>query len=273
MTNRLKIVNRDISNITVIGDIHACYDSLVSVVNQSVAKGITKFLSVGDLLDRGTQAVETIQFVYDLIGAGDLVICVGNHDMKFLRHFSGAKVNLALEQQATLKLLNDDAIDKFKKIFTDVPTIAIYDSKKHYFISHAFGCRPQELFLKQWRHDPVYKNTGGTFTDFLNNTEDKLVERKHSANLLYGMTNGKKEDGENGRPIRLPISRDIDDDMDGWSVLAGHHHSNCFYPENGNKKIIGLDWSSGEKPHGKLAALIIPASGQLDISNLIFSTE
>ena len=273
LNNTFRILNRNIKSVCIVADVHSCYNSLVSIVDQAHSRGIDKFLLLGDLWDRGDMPNETISFVYDMVEMGDMTVILGNHCYKYIRKFnnSGSKVNISSEQEKTLALITEDTIEKFKKIFTDVPIIGVYDPERKIFLSHA-GCRPNDFLLADWRKNPNNKNVPGTYTDFLNSKEDKIIDKKYGTALLYGNTDGSVN--ESGKPTRLPLTKNIDDDLDGWITIFGHSHQNCFYPEGGNKHSICLDFCSGESEiGGKLAALIIPASGEIAVENLIFAQD
>ncbi len=265
MNNKLRILNRNIANVCVIGDIHSSPNELRSVIAQSRERGINKFLSLGDIFDRGDGPNDVIDIILELLNAGELEIILGNHDWKFIRYFSGQKVSIADEQVETLRKLTQKSIDAFMGIFADLP-VAIYDPVKKIFISHAAGGRPADILGRDFQKSR--EHNFASYENYINDTSDKLIEKKYAANLLYGITNNKI-DG-NGRPIRLPITDDVNDDLEGWQYFFGHIHSNNLFPE-GNRRVICLDYSCGEPPHGKLAGLIINDMSNVSEENLILS--
>lgn len=264
MNNKLKILNRSIANVCVIGDIHSSPNELRSVITQARARGINKFISLGDLWDRGYDPNGVIDIVVDLLNAGQLEVCLGNHDWKFIRHFAGQKVSIANEQIETLSKLTQKSIDAFLGIFAELP-VAIYDPIKKIFISHAAGGRPSDILGRDFQKSKEHNFS--IYDTYLNDQADKVIDKKYVANLLYGMTNGQVT--ENGRPVRLPLTIDVNDDLENWTVISGHIHAAELFPE-GNKRVVCLDWCSGEEG-GKLAGLIINDTSHVSAENLIFS--
>ena len=62
----------------IIGDIHASYDKLISVLKKAAFNPSSDMLySVGDIVDRGDKPVETIDF---LMGLAHFYPVLGNHD-------------------------------------------------------------------------------------------------------------------------------------------------------------------------------------------------
>lgn len=94
----------------VVGDIQGCFDGLtklLNLVNFDPAKD--KLIAVGDLVGRGPQSLETLQYLYSLGSQFDTVL--GNHDLHLLAVYSGirqAKANDKLDA-----LLNDSQIKTY----------------------------------------------------------------------------------------------------------------------------------------------------------------
>ncbi len=260
----MRILNRSIANVCVIGDIHSSPKELLSVITQARARGINKFISVGDLWDRGYDPNGVIDIVADLLSNGELELCLGNHDWKFIRHLAGLQVSIKEEQLETLRLLTQKSIDAFLGIFADLP-VAIYDPVKKIFISHAAGGRPADILGRDFQKSK--EHNFAIYDTYLNDQNDKIIDKKYAANLLYGLTNGQIT--ENGKPVRLPITDDVNDDLEGWTAIFGHQHSAELFPENGNKHCCCVDYCSGEDG-GKLAGLIIGNDSNITESNLIF---
>ena len=265
MNNKMKILNRSVRNVCIIGDVHSSPNELRSIIKKSKDKGITRFISLGDLWDRGYDPNGVTEIIHEMIKNNELDIIMGNHDYKFIRHFAGQKVSISHEQTETLDKLTQKSIELLYDIFIDQP-VAIYDPFTKVFISHAFGGRPYNILRQDHRKNPAYSQM--TFESYIHCVDDKVFDKKHVSNLLYGITNGLTT--ENGRPVRLPITKSIDDELDGWVYVAGHHHYACLFPENGNKHCVCVDFCSGE-PGGKLAGLIVKENGIIEEGNLIFA--
>lgn len=80
----------------VIGDVHACIDTLRELVRRLNPTDSDKFVFVGDLIDRGPDCVETVEFALSL---PNVVVVRGNHEDKFLRWAFGQD-----KQRAAIKL-------------------------------------------------------------------------------------------------------------------------------------------------------------------------
>ena len=69
-------------NIYIIGDVHGCYKSLLALIEQFPNKQNSKIVFVGDLIDRGANSCEVIEFIinnnYDCV--------MGNHEELFLEY-------------------------------------------------------------------------------------------------------------------------------------------------------------------------------------------
>ena len=71
MTNQ-----NQVKNIYIISDVHGCYKTLLALIDQFPNKQNSKIVFVGDLIDKGKNTHDVIEFVknnnYDCV--------IGNHD-------------------------------------------------------------------------------------------------------------------------------------------------------------------------------------------------
>lgn len=62
--------------IYIIGDVHGCYKTLLALIDQFPNKQNSKIVFVGDLIDKGTNSCEVVEFIinnkYDCV--------MGNHE-------------------------------------------------------------------------------------------------------------------------------------------------------------------------------------------------
>jgi hypothetical protein len=85
----------------VIGDIHGCLDELKALLEAvSYVPRVDTLVFVGDLIDRGPDPVGVVRFIRSLQSAGNVLVCMGNHDEK------AAKYLLRLEQERTQGIPN-----------------------------------------------------------------------------------------------------------------------------------------------------------------------
>jgi serine/threonine protein phosphatase 1 len=124
--------------IAVIGDVHGCYFTLVELYLKIEAKysGI-KIYCVGDLVDRGNNTKEVIDFITEK----EIEFTPGNHDYMFYHYFKKpdtifAKSWLYNGNEATLNSYenNPDKMEEHIKIIQNAPLIIDTDDC---FISHA----------------------------------------------------------------------------------------------------------------------------------------
>jgi serine/threonine protein phosphatase 1 len=87
----------------VVGDIHGCYAELLDLVDLAGLGPGDEVLAVGDLVDRGPEAVEVFDFFRRRPGAGSVL---GNHERKHLR-WSRGELEPALSQRIARLLLGD----------------------------------------------------------------------------------------------------------------------------------------------------------------------
>ncbi|HEY0960846.1 MAG TPA: metallophosphoesterase, partial [Pseudomonadales bacterium] len=73
-----------------VGDIQGCYDPLRRLLDKASFDPMRDVLwSVGDLVNRGPQSLETLRFLKGL--GASLAGVLGNHDLHFLAAWSGAQ--------------------------------------------------------------------------------------------------------------------------------------------------------------------------------------
>lgn len=93
----------------IIGDVHGCYDELVTLLKQlGYIGGILspdaqsplhhpdgqKVIFLGDLVDRGPQIPNVLRLAMSMVTTGTALCIPGNHDMKLLRKLRGRNVQI-----------------------------------------------------------------------------------------------------------------------------------------------------------------------------------
>ncbi|MDC3106182.1 symmetrical bis(5'-nucleosyl)-tetraphosphatase [Gammaproteobacteria bacterium] len=120
----------------VIGDVHGCLNDLLAILEEiNFTVGVDKLISVGDIINRGPNSLETIRFFKQLGSSFDMVL--GNHDLHFLAIVHGAK-NPTFKDTLT-QLLNAKDLDDLVGWLQAKPLIT---QIKNYSIVHA-GIAPQ----------------------------------------------------------------------------------------------------------------------------------
>jgi diadenosine tetraphosphatase ApaH/serine/threonine PP2A family protein phosphatase len=138
--------------IDIIGDIHGCYEELLSLMSKLGYKkrentfqhiDNRQLAFVGDLTDRGPNSVEVINLVSALVESGQAYYCPGNHCDKLYRYFLGRKVQTThglettvAELQALPKKDFQHIRHQFMTLVEHSPLYHVLDDKK-LVIAHA----------------------------------------------------------------------------------------------------------------------------------------
>ena len=121
----------------IVGDIQGCFTGLKKLLN-SVAfdPANDKLIAVGDLIGRGPQSLETLEFLYSLGAQFDTVL--GNHDLHLLAIYSGIRQAKASDKLDNL--LADKNIATYIHWLRSKPLALAIDDNT--LVSHA-GLYPQ----------------------------------------------------------------------------------------------------------------------------------
>ena len=121
--------------IYIISDVHGCYKSLISLINQFPNKETSKIVFVGDLIDRGASSCEVVKFIMD----NNYDCVLGNHEEIFLE-FAPSKDNEDLSNskywlfncggEETLKSYT--CKDEYYKQYDFIKTLPLYLEYKDY---------------------------------------------------------------------------------------------------------------------------------------------
>jgi hypothetical protein len=213
----------------IIGDVHQCNSMLVKMIDTCRDAGVKNFIFLGDLLDRGEDAVATVKTLLEIKDISTFL--VGNHDWKIIRYHYGRGVGLSLEQADTVaKFKENNLMEPFCNLFYQ-EWVALLDDVQKVMLCHAPGGRPAR-FMEKYNLHETGKN------DF--------------ARLMYGITMG---DTENGLPVRQRITESVTDDLDGWQLFHGHIHAHSLHVEP-SPNVFCLDFRAGQAD-GRLAAWVV----------------
>jgi protein phosphatase len=100
----------------IIGDVHGCYDELVTLLTQlgyAVDVGThavtppeeRRVIFLGDLVDRGPKTPQVLKLAMGMVAAGTAFCIPGNHDVKLMKALKGRTVNLTHGLEQSLQQL------------------------------------------------------------------------------------------------------------------------------------------------------------------------
>ncbi|WP_019946750.1 polynucleotide kinase-phosphatase [Hymenobacter aerophilus] len=111
----------------IIGDVHGCYDELLTLLGQLgyqvetepmadtrdlgvrvTAPAGRRAVFLGDLVDRGPASPQVLRLVMSMVQGGSALCVPGNHDIKLLRHLNGKKVTVNHGLAETLEQLENE---------------------------------------------------------------------------------------------------------------------------------------------------------------------
>ncbi|WP_100373484.1 bis(5'-nucleosyl)-tetraphosphatase PrpE [Bacillus sp. FJAT-45037] len=124
-----------------IGDIHGCYEELLTLLHKlGYKKAKTgyvhpdqrKLAFVGDLTDRGPRSLDVIKIVSELVSNGLAYYVPGNHCDKLYRYFLGRNVQEKHGLETTVSELNELAKGEFDNIRAQF--MGLVEQSPHYHI-------------------------------------------------------------------------------------------------------------------------------------------
>ena len=141
------------SRTIVVGDIHGCYDELVSLLDKVNFGAGDRVISVGDLIAKGEKSREVLDlFMTD----GRFAAVIGNHDLALRRRWNGEKVKLKPSQKKAHKELKADK-EHYTPYLNSLPFMI--DLGRH-LVVHA-GLRPNVALHSQTTDDLTELRTLG----------------------------------------------------------------------------------------------------------------
>lgn len=179
----------------VIGDVHADYKQFKKAAD--LAKRENYFLlSLGDLVDRGTEPFEVIEHFHSLVQDGLAGLIIGNHDNKMWRYTKGNRVVFSGDALITIDCIKGKE-EKFFSMYKDIVEDRLLSSYHRVFDSYIFS-------------------HGGFHRAMLDS--DAYLRGGSLSIALFGETNGEKD--TDGYPIRL--YNWIDNIPKGMTAVVGH---------------------------------------------------
>jgi protein phosphatase len=189
----------------IIGDIHGCADELQELLGRlgyaPDAAGIwrhaqgRRFVSLGDLTDRGPNSVEVLRIVTRAVGAGAALYTPGNHCNKLLRYLQGHRVKVAHGLQQTVTQIDALPADERQALLTE--TIRLIDTAPPYLVLDERRLVVAHAGIKEWMIGEMSRR----IRDF----------------TLYGDVSGEVD--EQGHPIRRDWAADY---RGSHAIVYGH---------------------------------------------------
>lgn len=103
------MVIEDYDQVVVFGDIHGCWDSVKKYFDKYPYNEHTMYYSVGDLLDRGLQNKEVLEWACDMVRKPNFVVIEGNHERNERFYVNG-------ELDKCAKYFKDDTLPQIKDV-------------------------------------------------------------------------------------------------------------------------------------------------------------
>ncbi|OQS54882.1 PPH3 [Ecytonucleospora hepatopenaei] len=129
LINEPNIINL-MSPICVLGDIHGQFDDLLSLMKIKGEVGKSKYLFLGDYVDRGPESIHIVMllFCYKIIAPESVFFIRGNHEQKNINKIYG------FHDEVIRIYKNELVYNEINKVFEHLSIAAIVDNK--YFCVH-----------------------------------------------------------------------------------------------------------------------------------------
>ena len=86
-TVRIKPINvSNYNDIQIIGDIHGCYDALMTMLEGGQLKENRLYVFTGDFCDRGIQNAEVLEYLFTIMNNDNVILLEGNHERALWRY-------------------------------------------------------------------------------------------------------------------------------------------------------------------------------------------
>ena len=144
--SNLKIdLTNDYDDIVVFGDIHGCYNPIKDYFDKHPYNEKTCYYSLGDLLDRGLQNKEVLEWACDMLTRKNFFIIEGNHERN-VRFYANNELDKCASyfKEDTLPQIKDVDIKKVKELSNRLLQMAWFKfGDKEYLLTHGgIPCLP-----------------------------------------------------------------------------------------------------------------------------------
>lgn len=194
------------SPLDIIGDVHGCYDELISLLNQlgyrlndkniMTHPNHRKAVFVGDLCDRGEKNKDVLKLVMSMVKSGNAYAVAGNHDVKLLKYLNGKTVNITHGLEKTVSELNSETEtfkEEVKNFLNSLVSHYVFDNGK-IAVSHA-GLKEEYIGRgsKRVREFCLYGETTGENDEYgLPVRIDWAADYRGNTTIVYGHTPQKE---------------------------------------------------------------------------------
>jgi serine/threonine protein phosphatase 1 len=189
--------------IYVIGDIHGELDKLINLINQLPKDKHTKFIFMGDYVDRGCCSYEVIEYLIHLNAEYQCVFLKGNHDVEFwygveenLQHQEFPLYNQGAKETILSYVMNGESLNCHKTFFENLKDYHIEDNmlfvhggyNRHFLISEQL----KSSFTFWWDRDLWNAALGWESSTkehpFKNKDNFKEIYIGHSPTLMWDVS-------------------------------------------------------------------------------------
>lgn len=227
----LKIDTKN-SEFVIVGDIHGSLDSLLRIFEKKGTPETTRYLFLGDYVDRGPRSCEVIMLLYSYkyLYPDNIYLIRGNHEFRYINEIYGFKQECLNRVKQTIKgKIKNRGASFYRtttKTYKYLPLCAIINDNifcVHGGISGYLKSREELLNIeKVYSKNTVFEN-GSISAEFLWNDPDPNIQKYGRSHRILGHTFGRK------------ILNDFRNHMKFDIVIRGHQ-----------MEMNGYDWPFGE---------------------------
>lgn len=196
-----------------VGDIHGCYTALMEYFKDGLDDN-TMYIFVGDLIDRGIENVEVVNWFTQIINKKNVLVLEGNHE-RWLWIYAHGGVGRSKEfELVTRKQLEEAHVDvkAIRQLYRKLGQCAWYKyDDKDVFVSHAgIAALPDNLSFMST--EQMIKGVGN-YDDYETVADSWMRTTSDSQYQIFGHRNTKAS------PMKL---RDRVYDLEGEVEFGGH---------------------------------------------------
>lgn len=132
-----------------IGDIHGCYDALMAYLDGGL-KEDELYIFVGDLVDRGLQNAEVVNFFIEICAKPNVILLEGNHEIHLWNWANDEEIKSRIFKNITAPELEAAGIDKkdVRQLYRRLRQVAYYTYKdKTVVVTHGGLSKPVDNFV------------------------------------------------------------------------------------------------------------------------------